>query len=163
VLLWPNIDAGADRISKAIRVFRTEKKPEWLRTLTNLPPDDYLRVLARTACAIGNSSSFVRDAGYFGTPVVIVGDRQRGRESDRNVVFAPPVRGLIETAARNQLAAGRYQRSELYGDGYVAGRLATALVGLNPYVQKHLHYIDTERSAAAGAGVARMPLAAGAD
>lgn len=38
ILLWPNIDAGSDHISKAIRVFRDRTKPNWLRTLTNLTP-----------------------------------------------------------------------------------------------------------------------------
>ena len=55
-ILWPNIDAGSDHVSKAIRVFRERVKPAWLRTLINLPPEDYLKVLANTACAIGNSS-----------------------------------------------------------------------------------------------------------
>ena len=87
LLLWPNIDAGSDHISKVIRVFRTQErpKPPWLRTLTNLTPENYLKVLATTACAVGNSSSFVRDAGYFGTPVVLVGNRQNGRETDEHV------------------------------------------------------------------------------
>ncbi len=64
ILLWPNIDAGSDAISKVIRVYRDHHAPDWLRTITNLLPENYLRVLARTSCAIGNSSSFVRDAGY---------------------------------------------------------------------------------------------------
>src|SRR5690348_7433460 len=44
VLLWPNIDAGSDQISKAIRIFRDQKGPDWLRTITNLRPDHYLKV-----------------------------------------------------------------------------------------------------------------------
>jgi UDP-hydrolysing UDP-N-acetyl-D-glucosamine 2-epimerase len=62
LLLWPNIDAGSGHVTKAIRQFRDQFKPDWLRTLINLPPEKYLRVLANAACAIGNSSSFVRDA-----------------------------------------------------------------------------------------------------
>jgi len=76
IVLWPNIDAGSDHVSKAIRVLRDRMKPTWLRTLTNLEPEQYLKVLASTACAVGNSSSFVRDASFFGTPVVLVGRRQ---------------------------------------------------------------------------------------
>src|SRR5918992_5771170 len=85
VLLWPNIDAGSDHISKAIRVFRDRAKLTWLRVITNLTPENYLKVLSRAACAVGNSSSFVRDASFFGTPVVLVGNRQDGREIDRHV------------------------------------------------------------------------------
>lgn len=145
ILLWPNIDAGADYISKAIRVFRVSRQPDWLRTLTNLTPEDYLRVLAGTACAIGNSSSFVRDAGFFGTPVVLVGRRQEGREADRHVINVEPVAERIEAAALTQLAHGRYAPSRLYGDGKVAPRIATALAELVPYSQKRLSYIHQNK------------------
>ncbi|HYI94029.1 MAG TPA: UDP-N-acetylglucosamine 2-epimerase [Bryobacteraceae bacterium] len=144
VLLWPNIDAGSDQISKAIRVFRTEKKPAWLRTLTNLSPENYLRVLAKAACAIGNSSSFVRDAGYFGTPIVLMGGRQTGRESDANVTRVAPLADDIVHATRMQLAHGRYLPSKLYGDGYVSERIANGVAGLTTYSQKRLHYVSEE-------------------
>jgi len=141
VLLWPNIDAGADHVSKAIRSFRDRTKPKWLRTLINLPPEDYLRVLANAACAIGNSSSFVRDAGYFGTPVVLVGNRQEGRESDAHVTHVTPIRERILEGIRAQLAHGRYKPSQLYGDGEVSKRIANGLATLTPYLQKRLHFI----------------------
>jgi UDP-hydrolysing UDP-N-acetyl-D-glucosamine 2-epimerase len=141
ILLWPNIDAGADHISKAIRIFRDRTKPTWLRTLTNLPPEQYLKVLANTACAIGNSSSFVRDASLLGTPVVLVGSRQGGREIGEHVLPVAPVAADVVTAAQTQLAHGRYAPSTLYGDGYVAERIAEMLVHLTPYPQKRLHYI----------------------
>jgi UDP-hydrolysing UDP-N-acetyl-D-glucosamine 2-epimerase len=141
VLLWPNIDAGSDHVSKAIRVFRDHHKPDWLRTLINLPPEEYLKVLANTACAVGNSSSFVRDAGYFGTPVVLVGNRQEGREADAHVIRVQPIQERILHAIRVQLAHGRYPASTLYGDGWVAERIADALAALNPYIQKRLHFV----------------------
>jgi UDP-hydrolysing UDP-N-acetyl-D-glucosamine 2-epimerase len=148
VLLWPNIDAGSDHVSKAIRSFRDRVKPTWLRTLINLPPEDYLKVLANAACAIGNSSSFVRDASYFGTPVVLVGDRQEGRETDVHVMRVPPSDAVVTSAIREQLARGRYPSSTLYGDGYVSKRVAAALADLTPYVQKRLHYIHDDASEA---------------
>lgn len=140
-LLWPNIDAGSDHVSKAIRAFRERLRPRWLRTLINLAPEDYLRVLANAACAVGNSSSFVRDAGYFGTPVVLVGNRQEGREFDAHVVPSPPDSAAVAAAARAQLRHGRYAPSTLYGDGHVAARVAHALAALDPYVQKRLNYV----------------------
>jgi UDP-hydrolysing UDP-N-acetyl-D-glucosamine 2-epimerase len=141
ILLWPNIDAGSDHISKAIRVFRVNRQPAWLRTLTNLTPENYLKVLANAACAIGNSSSFVRDASYFGTPVVLVGNRQEGRETAPHVSPAQPLADQVYEIAQQQLAHGRYASSTLYGDGYVAERIAHALSELKPYVQKRLDYI----------------------
>jgi UDP-hydrolysing UDP-N-acetyl-D-glucosamine 2-epimerase len=140
VLLWPNIDAGADHISKAVREHRVKRPNNKLRTLTNLTPEDYLKVLARTACAVGNSSSFVRDAGFLGTPVVLVGNRQECRERDVHVTQVNPTRAETADAIRKQLAHGRWPPSTLYGDGHVSERIAKALVELAPYIQKRLAF-----------------------
>ncbi len=140
LLLWPNIDAGSDHIAKAIRVHRSQQDVSYLRTITNLSPDDYLRVLGQAACAIGNSSSFVRDAGYFGTPVVLVGNRQDGRERDVHVTPVAPEPSAVAAAIRAQLEHGRYAPSRLYGDGHVAPRIAEALATLVPYAQKRLAF-----------------------
>lgn len=145
VLLWPNIDAGSDRIAKRIRMFRqqTFERP-FLRTLTNLAPSDYLAVLAAAACAVGNSSSFVRDASFFGTPVVLVGRRQAGREIDAHVTPVDVERAAIATAIRRQLEHGRYPSSQLYGDGFVAPRIADRVASAALYVQKRLHYVHDD-------------------
>ena len=148
ILLWPNIDAGADHISKTVRVFRERAKPTWLRTITNFAPESYLKVLCNAACAIGNSSSFVRDASFFGTPVVLVGNRQDGREIDRHVLPVAANADHIVAAVTAQLQQGRYPSSTLYGDGHVSERIAAGLARLTPYVQKRLNYIrDTESKA----------------
>ena len=97
-------------------------------------------VLATAACAVGNSSSFVRDAGYFGTPVVLVGNRQNGRETDEHAVRVPVEMDVIAATVRKQLEHGRYAPSKLYGDGHVSERIAAAIANLVPYKQKQLAY-----------------------
>ena len=141
ILLWPNIDAGADHISKAIRIYRDKRISKELRVLTNLSPHKYLKMLSKAACAVGNSSSFVRDASYLGTPVVLVGNRQDGRETDVHVIRARPCVDEIVAAVERQVAHGRYAPSILYGDGHVSERIAEAIARLTPYVQKRLHYV----------------------
>lgn len=140
LMLWPNIDAGADHISKSIRQFRSQHAEVPLRVVTNLTPENYLKALANAACAVGNSSSFVRDAGYFGTPVVLVGARQNEREHDVHLTKVEPEHAAIANAIRAQLAHGRFAPSTLYGDGHVSERVATALATVDLYVQKQLAY-----------------------
>lgn len=150
LLLWPNIDAGSDHISKVIRRFRDQFSTNtWMRVLTNLDPETYLQVLSRATCAIGNSSSFVRDASYFGTPVVLVGNRQAGRERGAHVTHVPPTQSEIFTALNAQLRHGRYASSTLYGDGNVGPRVAEAVAQLSLYSQKQLAYVQEENLAAA--------------
>jgi UDP-hydrolysing UDP-N-acetyl-D-glucosamine 2-epimerase len=146
IWLWPNIDAGSDKVSRMIRRFRETKKPEWLRLIKNFPPDDYLRVLRRAECAIGNSSSFVRDASFFGTPVVLVGDRQDGRECAEHVLRVGGGQQQILDAIRTQIGRGRYAPSFLYGDGRSSERIARHLATLTPYVQKRLSYVSADAS-----------------
>lgn len=158
VLLWPNIDAGSDHVSKVIRQFRLERKPDWLRVLVNLPPEEYLKVLANAACAVGNSSSFVRDASYFGTPVALVGKRQEGRETDVHVTRVPPLADKVASIIFEQLEHGRFAPSTLYGDGYISERVALALAQLSPYIQKQLHYIHDGEAGGSNGLASRVPV-----
>lgn len=144
VFLWPNIDAGADHISKQLRIFRERYAPDWLRFITNLEPVSFQKVLKRCTVAIGNSSSFVRDSTFSGTPVVLVGDRQQGREIGANATKVPAKRETIVDAVRKQVAHGRYPGGSLYGDGRAGKRIAEILASLDLYVQKRLDYINRE-------------------
>jgi UDP-N-acetylglucosamine 2-epimerase len=105
-------------------------------------------LLSNSACAVGNSSSFVRDASYFGTPVVLVGNRQEDRETDEHVMSVEPVASSIVRAIESQMAHGRYAPSTLHGDGHVSERIAEALTSITPYIQKRLHYVYEERKRA---------------
>jgi UDP-N-acetylglucosamine 2-epimerase len=140
VLLWPNIDAGSDRISKAVRRFREFHHEFPLHAYKNLEPDVYLPLLRNAACCIGNSSSFVRETSFLGTPVVLVGSRQDGREWSPCVQRVGPHAAEIETAVRAQLAHGRFAPSTIYGKPGVSAAIAGQVAQLTPYLQKRLHY-----------------------
>ncbi len=140
VMLWPNIDAGSDRIAKAIRRFREFHHDFPLHVYKNLEPEVYLPLLKNAACCIGNSSSFVRETSFLGTPVVLVGSRQDGREWSPSVRRVEPRAEEIESALRAQLAHGRYAPSTIYGRPGVASAIARQVARLKPYIQKRLHY-----------------------
>jgi UDP-hydrolysing UDP-N-acetyl-D-glucosamine 2-epimerase len=142
VWLWPNIDAGSDFVSRAIRRFREAEQPDWLRLVKNFTPEDYLRVLGNATCAAGNSSSFVRDSSFLGTPVVLIGDRQSGREISENVTPVGYDEEEILTAIQSQIKHGRYSPSTLYGDGEVSQRIANSLSKVSPFIQKRLGYLS---------------------
>lgn len=122
-LLWPNIDAGSGDIVREMR-WLNHPKIELHKTF---PPREFMQRLADCAVAVGNSSSFCRDSSFFGTPVVLVGDRQKGREHAENVVECPCNASAILAAVDAQLLHGRYEPSTLYGDGKVSGRIAEGL------------------------------------
>lgn len=141
VLLWPNIDAGSDGVAQSIRRFREFHRDFPLHAYKNFLPEVYLPLLNHAACAVGNSSSFVRETAFLGTPVVLVGSRQDGREWSPSVVRVEPRETEIIKAIREQLVVGRRPASDLYGMPGAGAAIASRIAELQPYVQKRLHYI----------------------
>ena len=138
--LWPNIDSGSDKISSSIRSFRENINTDWLYLIKNLAPDVFQKALKMTSCAVGNSSSFIRDSTFSGTPVVLVGDRQIGRECGENLISCLPNSDEIEKTIVHQLNCGRYKRSSLYGDGNASIRVLEKIKSFRPNIQKIISY-----------------------
>jgi UDP-hydrolysing UDP-N-acetyl-D-glucosamine 2-epimerase len=137
---WPNVDAGADGTSSAIRAFREQEQPENVHFFKNMEPTDFLRLLYSSRCLVGNSSVGIRECSFLGVPVVNIGSRQSGRDRAQNVVDADYDRRDIRQAICRHLRNGRYPQDTLYGDGCAGPRMADTLntVGLN--IAKRLTY-----------------------
>lgn len=141
IVLWPNADAGSDDISRGIRKWREQGRDEGMHFFKNLPIATYVRLMARTACLVGNSSSGVREGAYIGTPVVDIGTRQHGRERGANAVSATQDTASISEALAAQIAHGRYEMDATYGDGRAGQRIADILAGIEHVdVQKMITY-----------------------
>lgn len=139
IFLGSNIDSGSSHITKLVESERGRGEYIFLKTVL---PDDFYRLLANSHIAVGNSSSFLREGAFFGTPVVLVGDRQKNRERGLNVVEVPALQQEIELAIRTQLKKGRYEKDMKFGAGNTGAAIASIIGELNigdiP-VQKHWH------------------------
>ncbi|MFN3482175.1 UDP-N-acetylglucosamine 2-epimerase [Rhabdaerophilum calidifontis] len=141
IVLWPNADAGSEDIARGMRKWREKGLAEGLHFFKNLPIATYVRLMARTACLVGNSSSGIREGAYIGTPVVNVGSRQDSRERGRNVLDVDHNAGAIGDAIAAQMAHGRYPMEDIYGDGHAGARIAEILATIGPVrVQKTITY-----------------------
>lgn len=123
IVFWPGQDAGAAGGSKAIR-----ERHLAFRTVRNLPPRRFLRLLGQASCLVGNSSAGIREGAFLGVGVANVGLRQWGRERAANVMDGPHDRAWIREAVTKQMVHGRYPSSRLYGDGTSGPRIAQELV-----------------------------------
>ena len=141
VLIWPNIDAGSDGISQAIRIFRESNSFLKMHVYKNFEPDSYIPLLKNASCAVGNSSSFIRDASFLGTPIVLIGSRQNGRESCDSVINVAPINSKITNAVRRQLSHGPYEPSYLYGSVGASYKIVEKIKKLKKYSQKKLSYV----------------------
>jgi UDP-hydrolysing UDP-N-acetyl-D-glucosamine 2-epimerase len=140
IVLWPNADAGSEDIATGIRTFREHGDDSRIHFFKNLPTDDYIRLMARAACLVGNSSSGIREGAFIGTPVVNVGLRQAGRERGANVADVDYDRRQIADAIRDQIRHGRYDTEPIYGDGHAGERVADVLADAQISIQKRIAY-----------------------
>lgn len=127
LIFWPNVDAGADATSKAIRISREEGMLKNARYIKNLDGKLFLRLLKQSKCLIGNSSVGIRECSFMGVPVVNIGDRQLGRMQADNVRNSLWESNEIFDAIRSQIQHECYRSSNIYGDGMSGERIAELL------------------------------------
>ena len=137
---WPNVDAGSDGTSGAIRTFRELERPANMHFFKNMAPTDFLRLLYNSQALVGNSSVGIRECSYLGVPVVNIGSRQSGRERGQNVIDVGYDRAAIREAVRRHLGNGRYPPDPLYGDGKAGERIAHLLAEQPLKIEKRLAY-----------------------
>lgn len=141
IMLWPNLDAGSDEISIGIRHYLAKHPIDNLFMFKHFSMDVFTKLMAHADCMIGNSSAGIREACYFGTPVVDIGTRQQGRERSPNVIWSPVESEQILSGILKQVHHGRYERDYLYGEGSAGARIADILSTLSFQTsQKRISY-----------------------
>jgi len=140
IVLWPNADAGSEDIARGIRKWREQKLDDNMHFFKNLPIDTYVRLMRRTACLVGNSSSGIREGAFIGTPCVNIGSRQNCRERGRNVVDVTGGTDAILAAIQTQIAHGPYESEPVYGNGTAGRKIAEVLATKEVAVQKRITY-----------------------
>jgi GDP/UDP-N,N'-diacetylbacillosamine 2-epimerase (hydrolysing) len=95
-VVWPNNDPGARGI---VRCWK-EHPHAIAMWHENLMRPAFLGLLRDAAVLVGNSSSGIIEAASFGTPVIDVGDRQKGRLAGENVTNVPFNERALRSALR---------------------------------------------------------------
>ena len=140
IALWPNSDAGSEDISRGMRKLREKKKDINIHFYKNLPVNTYIRLMMKTACLVGNSSSAIREGPFIGTPAVNIGTRQNKRERGMNVLDVSYSKDEIKEAIIKQINHGSYESDHTYGDGTAAEKIVKILESSNPNIQKTITY-----------------------
>lgn len=140
IWVWPNMDAGADGVSKGLRIFREREHPQCIHFFKSVPIEYYGPLLKNAACIVGNSSSGIRESGFLGTPAVNIGSRQSSRERSPNVLDVPYEHAAIREAIARHLQHGRFAPDYTYGDGKAGERIARIVHATPLSVQKRITY-----------------------
>ncbi len=129
VLSYPNSDAGGQQMIRAIREYESLS---FLHTAKNIPRLEFVNLMRRASCLIGNSSAGILEAPLLKLPVINIGNRQRGRLHAENVEFVPHEKDKIIDALRRAVSDQMYRDyvalcSNPYGDGKSSSRIADIL------------------------------------
>lgn len=116
VWLWPNNDAGSNMLTKKIRSLRENNEKLKINFFINFAVEDYLRLISKCKCLIGNSSSGIRESSFLGIPVVNIGDRQKLRERGDNVIDTSANAKKIMKSLKI-ITKKKIKKTKLYGDG----------------------------------------------
>jgi UDP-hydrolysing UDP-N-acetyl-D-glucosamine 2-epimerase len=144
VWFWPNPDAGTGEMAETLRHFREhhEAVTDRMRFITNVPADQFIALLKRTACVVGNSSAGIKECSFLGTPVVDIGGRQQGRLSAENVTRSGYDIDEVRAAVKKQLAHGRYAPSHIYFKPNASQAMVDILTNVDLYTQKRFHEVS---------------------
>jgi UDP-hydrolysing UDP-N-acetyl-D-glucosamine 2-epimerase len=142
VIVYPNNDPGSSGIMRcweavAEKAFNSNR----LRIHRDLPRDVFLGLMREAAMLIGNSSSGIIEAASFGTPVVDIGARQKGRERGPNVTDVPYTKAGFTAVLKKLWNNGRPKRfksENIYG-GDGAGRIIAGKLASVPLNDRLLH------------------------
>lgn len=117
VVLWPNSDHWGGELTDLLK----RVVPGDSYTHRQMAPIDYMHALRDCQLLVGNTSSGIREGAYLGTPYVLVGGRQRGRERSANVHTS-----VTEALTWGQLPFAE-RSSSLYGNGSAGARIAEVI------------------------------------
>ena len=76
----------------------------------------FLVILKNAKCIVGNSSTGIREAAYYGVPAVNVGTRQNGRSLNEDIINCGYSKKEILTAILRATNI-TVEKQQLFGDG----------------------------------------------
>lgn len=140
LIFWPNIDAGSEAMVLEIKKFEKEQNSK-IGLFPNFPFNIFVNIMRHAKVIIGNSSAGIREACYFGTPVVNIGTRQEGRQRPRNVIDVDYDAEQIKLAINKQIKTEKYKPEFLYGKGNAGKNIADILATIDiSQIQKKITF-----------------------
>ena len=124
VLIYPNNDMGSKVILGAYKKLHDNKK---IRILPSMRFEYYLSLLKQSDFIIGNSSSGIMEAPYYGVPTINLGNRQTNRaklKSIKNCTFSKP---KILKLIKQSLKTNRFHKTFHFGKGKSYQKFETIL------------------------------------
>ena len=141
LVIYPNNDPGSKIITS--NYTQKYKKLKNVKIFRSIRFEYYLTLLKNSYCIIGNSSSGVREAPFYGVPSIDLGSRQKDRTQNKSIFNLNfDVKKILKTL--DVLNKKKFSIAKLYGEGDSAKKIVKILnskyIWLTPR-QKYLQEI----------------------
>jgi len=113
VVIFPNNDLGSSFILEQYK--RLEGNSNF-RVFPSIRFEYFLTLLKNASYMVGNSSAGIREAPYYGIPVVNIGTRQLNRALHQDIINCGYTKNEI-IEALSLAAISKFEKEDLYGQG----------------------------------------------
>ena len=113
ICFYPNID----NTSKELIQFIDKEKTDNMILMKNLPQNEFITLIEKSALFIGNSSSLVREAPLLGVPTILIGKRQKNRLLYKSTKFFMDIDTNILLKTIKELYGKKFDPEYIYGNG----------------------------------------------
>lgn len=125
VIVYPNVDAFNSNIVDSIVSVKADPR---IFCIKHMPVEDFVKFMAHTKCLVGNSSSGIREAASFGTPVVNIGKRQTRRDCNANIIHCECSYDTIRQSIEQSITIGKYIKNNIYFKPNCAKNIAKDII-----------------------------------
>lgn len=130
IFTYPNFDFGSRVIIDKINAFVKENDNAYL--YYSLGQKRYLSLLKYSNVVIGNSSSGIIEAPIFKIPVINIGDRQKGRMRNKNIIDTKYdcksiYDGIYKALNDKKFAKDLIDMENFYGDGSTSEKIVSII------------------------------------
>jgi len=139
IIIYPNNDLGSEIILKEIHKLKNNNK---FRIFPSIRFEYYLTLLKNSKFIIGNSSSGIMGAPYYGVTTINIGTRQSNRLKTKLIKNIPfNEKKIINTI--NQVKNRKLIRRKFFGEGSSAKKIEKLLLSNKIWnVSKQKNFID---------------------
>ena len=135
-IIYPNYDPGYKPIIFLIKSFQ-KKYPNKIRVFKHLDRKNFLSLIFYSSSFIGNSSSGILETPSLNIGTVNIGDRQDGREQNKNIFNANYSKksikdGIIKSIKYNQINKNKNIKN-IHGDGKSSQKILNVMLKIKDY------------------------------
>ena len=124
ILIYPNNDTGTNIILNEYKKIKSKK----IKIYPSIRFEYYLTLLKHSKFIIGNSSSGIMEAPYYGTPTLNLGNRQLNRAKLQSIIDIKIKENIIlQNIKKYSKKKNKFRKNLFFGDGKSTKRVIKLL------------------------------------